>query len=205
MEKAPFLFLFVLLTWEESWVCGHVTDLLLRSYSHPQNQCYCFEAVLIFSEDVIGSIQSFERICWNRLIFGMRLKITRVVRNKEGFWVIRRGQGWEGTQLLDGCDSDTDTWTHLYSLGLSYRHCIICCCPIPFSPLYLWYSFLWNIARIRQSNLAFWTVLDFPAVFKNLCSLARPEKLLGDLRLCSKWEMSSLVWPSRKLQHGNFM
>lgn len=80
-------------------------------------------------------------------------------------------------------------WAHLYSLGLFYRHCIIRCCSSPFSPLYLWYPFLWNTARIKQYSWAFWIVLNLSAVFKTLCSLAMLENSFGDLRLCSKWEM----------------
>lgn len=37
-------------------VVSLLTDLLLGSYSHPQKQCYCFEAALI-SEDLKESVE----------------------------------------------------------------------------------------------------------------------------------------------------
>lgn len=72
-------------------VVSHMTDLLLGGYNHPQKQCYCFEVALIFSEDVIASI-----VLWKNLLKQTDLwdeaQVTRVIRNKDGSWVIKQGQ-----------------------------------------------------------------------------------------------------------------
>lgn len=142
----------------------------------------CWRSIC-FSKDVTASAIT-KRIYSKRAILGRRLKITRVIRKIGGAWVMRQGSGWEGTQLLNCWGLDTSLWTHLYSLGLFHRHCIIGSHSAPFSPLYLSSPSLWNMARIRQYSLAFRIVLDIPAIFKDVCYLTLGGKHLLRSELC---------------------
>lgn len=116
-------------------VVSPMTDLLLSSYSHPQKQCYCFEAALIFSEDVIASIAIWKNLLKQTDLWD-ETQVTIVVRNKDGSWVIRQGQEekayswWAGGVQTLTCELICIPLGYLIDIAssavalLRSRHCI---------------------------------------------------------------------------------